>query len=71
MICLIFPSPSQSVLIGQLQAHAKLSAFEYENKASRKSNKGTKRLIWSSFKVTRLSTLAPPKQRASSVSTDK
>ena len=32
MICLIFPSASQLTLIGQLQASAKLSAFEYENK---------------------------------------
>ena len=36
MICLIFPSASQLPLIGQLQARAKLSAFEYENKESRK-----------------------------------
>ena len=40
MICLIFPSASQ--LTGYLQARAKLSAFEYENKESRESNKHTK-----------------------------
>ena len=38
MICLIFPSASQLPLIRQLQARAKLSAFEYENKESREGN---------------------------------
>ena len=32
------------------EAHAKLSAFEYENKASRESNNQINRLNWSSFK---------------------
>ena len=43
MICLLFPSASQLALVGLLQAHGKLSAFEYENKESRESNNGTKR----------------------------
>ena len=34
MIFLIFPSASQLTLICLLQARAKLSAFEYENKES-------------------------------------
>ena len=50
MICLIFPSASQLALIGQLQVRAKLSAFEYGNKASSESSNHTKRLNWSSFK---------------------
>ena len=50
MICLIFPSASQLALIGQMQARAKLSAFEYEKKVSRESNNHTKRPNWSSFK---------------------
>ena len=50
MICLIFASASQLALIGSLQARAKLSAFEYENKESRESNNHTKRSNWSSFK---------------------
>ena len=50
MICLIFQSASQLALIGQLQAHAKLNAFEYGNKESRKSKNHTKRSNWSSFK---------------------
>ena len=33
-ICVIFPSASQLTLIGQLQARAKLSDFENENKES-------------------------------------
>ena len=32
MICLILPSASQLALLGYLQARAKLSALEYENK---------------------------------------
>ena len=50
MICLIFPSASQLALISLLQARAKLSAFEYENKESRESNNHTKRSNWSSLK---------------------
>ena len=50
MICLIFPSASQLALTGQLQARAKLSAYEYEYKESRESNNHTKRLNWLSFK---------------------
>ena len=38
MICLMFPSASHLTGIGQLQARAKLSAFEYENKQSRENN---------------------------------
>ena len=38
MICLVFPSTSQLALIGYLQARAKLSAFEYENKKIEKGN---------------------------------
>ena len=37
MICLTFPSESQLALIGQLQARAKLSAFEYENEESKET----------------------------------
>ena len=50
MICLIFPIASQLALIGLLQACAKLSAFESENKESRESNNHTKNSNWSSFK---------------------
>ena len=49
-VCLIFPRASQLALIGELQARAKLSAFEYQNKASTEINNDTKRLHWSSFK---------------------
>ena len=49
MICLIFPSASQLTLIGLLQARAKLSAFENENKVE-KVIITIKRLNWSSFK---------------------
>ena len=41
MICLLFPSASQLTLIGLLQARAKLSASEYENKESIDSNNHT------------------------------
>ena len=50
MIFLIFPSASQLARIGYMQARAKLSAFEYENKESRESNSHIKRWNWSSFK---------------------
>ena len=50
VICLIFPSTSQLARIGLLQALAQLSAFEYQNKDSRKSNNHTERSNWSSFK---------------------
>ena len=39
----------------KLQARAKWSAFEYENKASRESNDHTKRLNWLWFKEAPLS----------------
>ena len=39
-----------SMLPSSSQAHAKLSAFEYENKESGGSNNHTNRLNWSSFK---------------------
>ena len=47
MICLILSSASQLALIGKLQARAKLSASEYENK---ESNNHAIRPNWSSFK---------------------
>ena len=49
MICLIFPSASQSAPTGKLQARAKLSAFEYENQEGRGSSNHAN---WSSFKET-------------------
>ena len=39
-----------SALIGQLQARAKLSVFDYENKERRESNNHTKGLNWPSFR---------------------
>ena len=39
-----------SVSTAILQAHAKLSAFGYENKEGRESNNHTKRSNWSPFK---------------------
>ena len=57
MIRLIFLSVSQLALISQLQERAKLSTFEYENKASRESNNHIKRLNWSSFKKDTLTLL--------------
>ena len=51
MICFIYSSASQLALyIGQSQARAKLSAFEYENKESRESSNHIKRSNWSFFK---------------------
>ena len=59
MICLIFPSASQLAPIGLLEASAKLSAFEYENKENREnreSNTHTKgRFIRSTFLLIKLS----------------
>ena len=46
----MFPSTSQSAVIGQLQAHPKLSVFEYENKDSRESENHTERPNCPSFK---------------------
>ena len=53
-ICLIISSTCQLACTYRLilQACAKLSAFEYENKASRESNNYTERLNWSFFKET-------------------
>ena len=48
MICLKLPSASQH-LQANLQARAKLNAFEYGNKVSTESNNRTKRLNWSPF----------------------
>ena len=50
MICFMFPSASQLALIDYLEAQAKLSAFEYENKESRESSNRSKRPSWSYFK---------------------